>query len=68
MPAKETRKLNKMGPSSVGITLPKPYLDYHKLKPADLVQVIYDGLILIVPLGAEKKVREREELVRRLLE
>jgi hypothetical protein len=68
MAAQVTRKLNQVGPSSLGVVIPKPFVDFYKLHATDPVLVIYGSLILIVPAGAEEKFREREEVIKGLLE
>ena len=58
----------KFGQYSGVVALPTDYRRYHNLNPGATVQVLYDSLLLIVPPGAEEKLKEREDLVRRLLE
>ena len=67
MPAKETRKVFAVG-GSKGITLPKPYADYHKIEEGDEVEVLYDSLILIIPKSAQKKFESRQAEITKLLE
>ena len=66
MPAKEKRKIMKHGSSGV-IAIPKPYRDYHNLTPGNTVTVLYDSLLLIVPKNRENLLREKAELIDRLL-
>ncbi len=47
MPSIETRKLIRVGAASLGIIVPKPWLDYHKLKYGDKVVIITNGDIHI---------------------
>jgi hypothetical protein len=68
MPAETTRTVMKHGRFSGVVALPTDYRRYHHLEPGAEVQIIYDSLLLIVPPGAEHKLKERGELVRRLLE
>jgi len=68
MPAQTTRTITKHGRFSGVVAIPTDYRRYHGLNPGVEVKVIYDSLLLIVPPKAEKKLREREKLVRRLLE
>lgn len=58
----------KHGRFSGVVAIPVDYRRYHGLKPGVDVRVIYDSLLLIIPPGAEEKLRGREELVRRVLE
>lgn len=67
MPAKTSRKILNLGGSGL-VTIPADYRRYHKLDHGTKVQVIYDSFLLIVPPGYEEKLREREELIKRLLE
>lgn len=67
MPAQATRKIMKHGTSGV-VAIPPDYRRYHNLNPGAHVEIFYDNLLLIVPPGAEEKLRERGELIRRLLE
>ena len=66
MPAKENRKIMKHGTSGV-ITIPKPYRDYHNLKPGNTVTVLYDSLLLIIPKSLEKLLHEKAALIDALL-
>ncbi|MQY67761.1 MAG: hypothetical protein GH150_00020 [Hadesarchaea archaeon] len=68
MPGETTRTIMKHGRFSGVIAIPKDYRRYHHLDPGAEVKVIYDSLLLIIPPGGEKKLRERGELIRRLLE
>lgn len=68
MPAETTRTITKHGKFSGVIAIPTDYRRYHKLDPGTKVKVLYDNLLIIVPAGAEGKLREREELIRRVLE
>ena len=66
MPAKELRKVLATG-ASVAISIPKPYADYHELKPGRRVVIFYDGLMLVVPQAAEQKLKKCMPLVDELL-
>ena len=68
MAAQETRKLNQVGPSSLGVVIPKPFIDFYKLHATDPVQLIWGSLIVIIPPGAEHKLREREQLIKQVIE
>lgn len=68
MPAETERKIMKHGRFSGVVAIPTDYRRYHNLEPGTSVKVLYDNLLLIIPPGAEEKVRERKELVKRLLE
>lgn len=67
MPAETKRRIIKLGGSGV-VAIPPDYRRYHKLNPGTSVKIVYDNLLLVVPPEAEKKLRERKELIRRLLE
>jgi len=66
MPAKSEHKIMKHGTSGV-VVIPKPYRDYHNLKPGSKVTVLYDSLLLIVPKGREDLLQEKAELIDQLL-
>ena len=66
MPAKEERRVLATG-DSVAISIPKPYADYHGLKPGKRVLIFYDGLMLVVPSAAAQKLRKCMPLVDELL-
>ncbi len=66
MPAQEKRKIMKHGTSGV-VAIPSSYRKYHGLNPGDEVQVLYDGIVLIVPKEKEHFLSEKKELIDRLL-
>ena len=66
MPAKEERKGLATG-GSVAISIPKPYADYHSLKPGKRVLIFYDGLMLVVPSDAARGLRKCMPLIDELL-
>lgn len=67
MPSQELRKIIKLGNSKV-ISLPKPFLDYHKVVQGDSVLLLYDNIILVLPEGTtEETLREKANLIRDLL-
>lgn len=68
MPAETTRRVMKHGRFSGVVAIPTDYRRYHNLNPGTPVKLLYDNLLLIIPPEAEAKVREREELIKRLLE
>ena len=68
MPGETERRVMRHGKYSGVIALPPDYRRYHKLDPGANVKLIYDSLLLIIPPGCDEKLREREDLVRRLLE
>ena len=56
MPLLVERKLFKIGEGGVAITLPKAWINYHRLKPGDMVEVVVDGdLIIRVKVKPEEK-------------
>jgi len=68
MMMKTIRRLNQVGPTSLAVVIPKAVIDAYQLKATDPVLVYYNSLVLVVPPQAEEKFREREELIRRILE
>ncbi|MCJ7720592.1 MAG: hypothetical protein MUO36_03895 [Candidatus Hadarchaeum sp.] len=68
MAGETTRTITKHGRFSGVVAIPTDYRRYHHLEPGTEVKVLYDNLLLIIPPGAEGKVREHKELIRRLLE
>ena len=66
MPAQEKRKIMKHGTSGV-VAIPASYRKYHHLNPGDEVQVLYDGIVLIVPKEREQMLIEKGELIDKLL-
>lgn len=68
MPSKEHRKVIKLGASKV-ISLPKPFLDYHRVEEGDKVLLLYDSIVLVMPDNISKrKMRAKDKLIRELLE
>ena len=66
MPAKSEHKIMKHGTSGV-VVIPKPYREYHNLKPGDEVSVLYDSLLLIIPKKMEQILKEKQTLINQLL-
>jgi bifunctional DNA-binding transcriptional regulator/antitoxin component of YhaV-PrlF toxin-antitoxin module len=66
MPARSEHKIMKHGTSGV-VVIPKPYRDYHHLKPGSNVTILYDSLLLIVPEGLSGLLTQKAELIDRLL-
>ena len=66
MPSKTTRKIIELGNSGV-VSLPKEYRDYHNLKPGDIVIVLWDGFVLLIPKELENRITEKKELIDELL-
>ncbi|MCW4015537.1 MAG: AbrB/MazE/SpoVT family DNA-binding domain-containing protein [Candidatus Bathyarchaeota archaeon] len=54
MPQKETRKLVAIG-NSLGVTLPKGWIDYFDLKLGDKLEVITNGNVTLKPKQSKKK-------------
>ena len=67
MPAEETRKIMKHGQSSGVVAIPIAYRRYHNIDPGDKVKILYDSLLLIVPKGMERVLKEKKQLVDKLL-
>jgi bifunctional DNA-binding transcriptional regulator/antitoxin component of YhaV-PrlF toxin-antitoxin module len=56
MPLLVERKLFKIGEGGFALTLPKAWINYHRLKPGDKVEVVIDGdLIIRVKMKSEDK-------------
>ncbi|QBX63316.1 AbrB/MazE/SpoVT family DNA-binding domain-containing protein [Dehalococcoides mccartyi] len=56
MPLLVERKLFKIGEGGFAVTLPKAWINYHRLKPGDMVEVVVDGdLIIRVKVKPEEK-------------
>ncbi len=56
MPLLVERKLFRIGEGGVAITLPKAWINYHRLKPGDSIEVIVDGdLTIRVKVNPEEK-------------
>lgn len=68
MPGETTRTVTKHGKYSGVVALPTDYRRYYDLHPGASVKVIYDSLLLIIPHGAEGKLRERKNLIKKVLE
>lgn len=68
MPAETTRILMKHGQASATIAIPMDYRRYHHLDPGTKVRILYDHLLLLIPPSAEKKAREKDDIIKRLLE
>ena len=53
----ESRKIIKLGPSSMVITLPRKWIRDHNIKPGDMVMVIEegDGSLRLLPLNKDEK-------------
>ena len=47
MPLLVERKLFKIGEGGFAVTLPKAWINYHRLKPGDTVEVVVDGDLII---------------------
>ncbi len=47
MPVIFERKLFKIGEGGVAVTLPKAWINYHRLKPGDRIEVVIDGDLVI---------------------
>jgi len=66
MPAEVERKIMKHGTSGV-IAIPISYRKYHNLNPGDKVILIYDSLVLIIPKGRKNILKEKKQLIDKLL-
>lgn len=63
MAGKEERRIIKIG-NSKGLTIPKAFINYHKLKVGNMVKVFYRDTMIVVP----KKTRVNESKVKKALE
>jgi len=59
MPTLTIRKLIPMGHGGLVVTVPKAWKDYYKLKAGDVVTVIADGELRIIPCDHEE-VKQKE--------
>ncbi|AQY72686.1 AbrB family transcriptional regulator [Dehalococcoides mccartyi] len=56
MPLLVERKLFKIGEGGFAVTLPKAWINYHRLQPGDKVELVIDGdLIIRVKMKSEDK-------------
>jgi len=56
MPILVERKLFRIGEGGVAITLPKAWINYHRLKPGDTVEVVVnEDLIVKIKAKPEEK-------------
>ena len=54
MATKQSRKLIKIGESSLGVILPKGWLRFHDLEYGDRLEIITNGNVKIKPVGERK--------------
>jgi len=66
MPAEVERKVMKHGTSGV-VAIPISYRKYHNLNPGDKVKLLYDSLLLIIPKGRKNILKEKKQLIDKLL-
>ena len=66
MPQKTERSLMKMG-SNLIITLPKGWTDFWGIEKGEKVEVISDGILLVIPPTCPKKAKIKEKLMEVLL-
>ena len=66
MPSKDIRRLMPMGNSLV-ITLPKVWLNFWQLKKGEKLEIIYDGVLIIIPPNHPKKKEIRKKIKEALL-
>jgi antitoxin component of MazEF toxin-antitoxin module len=50
VPQKETRKIIKIGNTSLGVILPKGWLQYAGLRHGDRVEVVTNGVVTVKPI------------------
>ncbi|HDH45388.1 MAG TPA: hypothetical protein ENG66_08440 [Thermococcus sp.] len=70
MPSKETRSLVEIGSKnrSGAITLPKPWLDFWKMKKKAKISIVYDSILVVIPPGYPDKEGIEEKVKDFLLE
>jgi len=66
MPAEVERRIMKHGTSGV-VAIPISYRKYHNLNPGDKVKLLYDSLLLIIPKGRKNILKEKKQLIDKLL-
>jgi len=66
MPHQTRRSLMEMGSNFV-ITLPKSWTDFWRLEKGEKVEVISDGILLVIPPTYPKKTEIHERLMEVLL-
>ena len=67
MPGLVKRRVIAIGEGGNAITLPKPFVNYHGIKPKDEVEVLYDNILIVRPSGIRLS-EEKEKLLKELLE
>jgi bifunctional DNA-binding transcriptional regulator/antitoxin component of YhaV-PrlF toxin-antitoxin module len=56
MPIRVERKLFRTGEGGVAVTLPKAWVNYFRLQPGDVVEIIGNGeLVIRIKASPEKK-------------
>lgn len=55
MPSITKRSLIRLGQNGLGVTLPKAWADYYRLKPGDKITVIANRRLVIKPINGGKK-------------
>jgi len=54
MPHKQIRKLIKIGKNSLGVTIPRPWIEYYGIQYGDSVEVVSNGNVEIRRIRPEK--------------
>lgn len=54
--------------SSLAITIPREWARCLGIKRGDKLRVLYDTILIALPLGAEEMAKEERKLIRRVLE
>jgi len=62
IPQIERRKIVRIGKTSLGVILPKPWLRYFSLDAGDEIEVLSNGSITVKPLTTKNKHVDLEEL------
>jgi bifunctional DNA-binding transcriptional regulator/antitoxin component of YhaV-PrlF toxin-antitoxin module len=57
----------KHGTSGV-VAIPMPYRRFHNINPGDMVKIIYNGVLIIVPHDHEGISMEKLSLIEKILE
>jgi antitoxin component of MazEF toxin-antitoxin module len=68
MPVTEKRKVMEVG-TSIGMTLPRGWLDFFKVRPGDEVQLVIDTPVVVFPRGLTKEQKmDALEKIRKMID
>jgi len=60
------RKIATIGKSKA-VVIPKPFADYHELKPGEKITVVYGNVLLIIPEHVRNILKTRMHLIDELM-